>query len=183
MRDTKARLSLTTIALHWIVGISIIILMVVGKYMEVNEVFKLYPLHKSIGTIIFIFVVWRVVWRLINGWPEKLGQYATWEVVLAKIVHWVLIIGTVLFPLSGMMMSVMGGHGLSVFGLELISANIVDGKPFPLNKAMAGNAAGVHGILLPIMIVAIALHIIGAYKHHIIDKDNTMYRILGRNPR
>lgn len=179
--DTRQKLSATTVALHWIVGLGMIILMIVGFYMHETKSFNLYPLHKSFGAIVFIFVLIRVFWRIKQGWLEHVGQYAPWEVNLSKIVLWVLIIGTVLFPLSGMIMSFFGGHGVALFGLELIAPNIgAEGKPVPLNGALAGMGSNVHGILLPVMVIAILLHIAGAYKHHFVDKDGTMKRILGK---
>lgn len=181
MRDTLQRLSGTTIFLHWVVGLGMITLIGVGIYMANNEVYSLYPIHKSIGAILFVFILWRVIWRAMNGFPKSVGNYSAIEKLLSKIVHWVLILGSLMYPISGMMMSVMGGHGAAIFGLQLIAPNIVAGKPSPLNETLAGMGAQVHQMITPIMIAAIVLHIIGAYKHHLIDKDDTMRRMLGKN--
>jgi Cytochrome B561 len=54
MSDTKSKLSCVTVALHWIVGISMIMLVTVGVYMTDYEVYALYPIHKSVGMIIFV---------------------------------------------------------------------------------------------------------------------------------
>lgn len=180
MKDTPQKLSHTTIALHWIVGLGMIGLIGVGLYMSKNEAFHLYPIHKSMGAILFIFILWRIIWRLMNGFPKPVGHYSTIERYLSKIVHWVLIIGTLMYPVSGMIMSVMGGRGAAIFGLQLIPPNLIDGKPFPLNESLAGMGAQIHQTITPIMIIAIVLHIVGAYKHHLVDKDNTLRRMLGR---
>lgn len=180
MKDTQQRLSRTTILLHWIVGLGMIALIGVGLYMSQNKVFSLYPIHKSMGAILFVFIVWRVIWRMINGFPQPVGDYSVFEKLLSKIVHWVLIIGSLLYPISGMLMSVMGGRGAAIFSLELIAPNIVNGKPVALNETLAGLGAQIHGMITPVIIIAIILHVVGAYKHHIIDKDDTMRRILGR---
>ncbi len=180
MKDTKQKLSLTTIFLHWFVGLGMIALISVGIFMAQNEAYNIYPIHKSIGIILFAFILWRVIWRLINGFPESVGNYSVIEKILSKIVHWVLLIGSIMYPISGMMMSVMGGHGAAIFGLQLVAPNIVGGRPSPVNETLAGIGAQVHQFITPIMILAILLHVIGAYKHHLIDKDNTMRRMLGR---
>lgn len=177
--DTASRFAPTTIVLHWLVALTIITLMAVGYYMEENEVYSLYPIHKSIGTLILFVALARVVWRWRNGWPVPVSQYQRWETALAKIAHWVLILGTLLFPISGMMMSGMGGYGVPIFGIDLLAPNIVDGKTVPLNKSLAGLGSQVHGALLPIMLTALGLHVAGALKHHIIDKDGTLRRMLG----
>ena len=56
MRDTKEKLSNLTITLHWIVGLTVITLAVIGVYMSENEAFELYPIHKSIGVLIFFVI-------------------------------------------------------------------------------------------------------------------------------
>lgn len=148
--------------------------------MSQNEVYRLYGIHKSIGAILFIFILWRVVWRMMNGFPKPVSNYSKAEQVLAKVVHWVLIIGTVLYPLSGLMMSVLGGHGLEIFGLELIGSNIVNGEPIPTNEKLSTVGSKMHHAITPIMIGAILLHVLGALKHHLIDKDDTIRRMTGR---
>ena len=76
MKDTKHKLSSLTIALHWIVGITIIGLLALGKYMESNAAYALYDIHKSIGMIIIAFVLALVFWRILNGWPEPASNYS-----------------------------------------------------------------------------------------------------------
>ncbi|NEN75188.1 cytochrome b [Pelistega sp. NLN82] len=167
-------------ALHWLIAIVMIGMLILGKYIDANQAYHLMPLHKSIGIAIFAFILWRCVLRLQKGFPSALGNPPFIQHLLAKVVHIVLLLGTFLFPLSGMIMSAMGGRGLSLFGIELFAMNIVDGKPTPINPELAGLASNIHGALLPIMIVAIVLHIIGAIYHHRVVKDDTLNRMLGR---
>lgn len=180
MADTKTKLSKVTVSLHWIVGLTIVALLAVGVYMEQNEAFALYPIHKSFGVIIFAFVIARVIWRIKNGWPEPASDYARHEQILSKIVHWVLIIGTILMPVSGMMLSGAGGYGVYIFSLEIIPTNFVNGEGVPYNETVAGIGYVLHGYIGNIMIGAIVLHILGALKHHIMDKDGTLKRMLGQ---
>ncbi|MFC3051489.1 cytochrome b [Kordiimonas pumila] len=182
-QDTKAKFSHITISLHWIVGLTIITLLAVGLYMAENEVYSLYTLHKSVGVIVFAFVAVRVLWRIKNGWPVPASDYKRHEQILAKIVHWVLIIGTVLMPVSGMLMSGAGGHGFGIFGFEIMAPNpdpANPGEALPLNAFTAGIGHEMHEILGFVMMAAIALHIAGALKHHLIDKDETLKRMLGK---
>lgn len=155
--DSRFKLSTATVILHWITGIGIILMMILGVYMSQNKLFDLYPIHKAIGVILFVFILTRLYRRIRLGiFLPHVGNYKKWEVNLSKIILLVLLTGTVLFPLSGIVMANADG----------IAATI--GK-------------GMHKALLPVMALAIILHIAGAYKHHLIDKDGTMRRILGRN--
>lgn len=182
MKDTQNRLSHLTISLHWLIALTIIGLLATGIYMEENKAYALYPIHKSIGIIIFVFVMIRVVWRVINGWPEPASTYKKIEQITAKIVHWILIVGTVLMPVSGMMMSGGGGHGLDIFGLEILAVNFDPNNPkeiIALNETVGEIGHKLHGLCGNIMIAAILLHIAGAFKHHFMDKDGTLRRMLG----
>ncbi len=181
MNKENQKMTGMTIFLHWLIGLSIITLIAVGLYMSENEVWDLYPIHKSIGIILFVFILYRVIRRLIRGWPEPVSQYAKHEIVLSKIIHWVLLIGTLMFPISGMMMSGAGGHGIAVFGFELLASNYnAAGEAIALNPTLAEVGHETHEILGTVMMIAIALHIIGAWKHHLVDKDNTLKRMLGK---
>ncbi len=180
--DTRKKLSPITIALHWIVAIIMIGLLGSGLYMTQFEAYDVYPIHKSFGAIIAVFVLLRVLWRIKNGWPQHVGEYSTIEKLLSKITHYALIIGTILMPISGMLMSVMSGRGLFVFGIEVIGKNMntITGERESINDVLAGNSSILHEYAAYVIIVALALHIIGALKHHVIDKDATLKRMLGR---
>lgn len=183
-RDTHQSLSRTTITLHWLVGLSMIGLLAVGIYMEEFAVYSLYPIHKAFGFLILFLVLPRIIWRTINGWPTAAGNYKAIEHITAKLVHWLLIVGTLLMPVSGMMMSIAGGHGLDVFGLVIAHHNLDPSDPtktIPLNETVAGLGHTLHGIGGNVLLGAIALHVIGALKHHIFDKDTTLKRMLGKS--
>lgn len=180
--DTDSKLSTNTLVLHWIVGLMMIGLLASGIYMEENEVFALYPWHKSFGALIAIFVVLRVIWRIKNGWLSHVSDYSSIEKLLSKIVNYVLIIGTVLMPISGFIMSAMGGHGVDLFGMELVARNPDPADPkevIALNGTLAGMAHNMHKFAGIAILVGVIFHVIGALKHHVIDKDGTLRRMLG----
>lgn len=172
----------TEIALHWIVGIGMIILMAVGLYIENAEARSLMPLHKSFGIALFAFILLRVVIRIRKGWPETASKGKAWEHILARVVHWVLILGTLAMPISGMLGSIFGGRGLSLFNLDLIAANLgSDGRPVAISETLAGIAGGMHGLVANVLIAAILLHVAGALKHSFAGHDATLKRMLGRS--
>ncbi|MCV6605635.1 MAG: cytochrome b/b6 domain-containing protein, partial [Porticoccaceae bacterium] len=137
--DTREQLSKTTISLHWIVAVLMIGLLATGVYMEQTSTYALYPWHKSFGVVIAVFVIWRIIWRIRQGWPKAAGEYTAVEKLLSKLVHYLLIVGTLVMPVSGFLMSAMGGHGVAVFGFELFHHNPDPdnpGKVLPLNAAV-----------------------------------------------
>lgn len=179
--DTKDKLSTATILLHWVVGVFMIYMLVSGLLMEDLEIDWLFDSHTSIGVLIVLFVVPRLAWRYMNGWPEAVADYSKFEKISGKFVHWVLLIATFLMPLSGSMMAIGGGHGLHIFSLELVASVPETASSdalhvaYPWMEQLGGKIHFLVGAnLLPI---ALILHVLGALKHHIIDKDKTLTRM------
>ncbi|WP_053981022.1 cytochrome b [Marinagarivorans algicola] len=176
MKDIHSKFSPITISLHWIIALSIIIMLVFGLYLEElprsPEKGALMGLHKSFGTIILLLAVIRIYWRIKNGFPKPLSQGPNWQMTLAKFTHWVLITGTVFMPLSGIFMSVGGGYGLAVFGIQVI-------PKIEAIEILGQIGGAIHGIGSKLLILFIVLHIFGAIKHQFIDKDGTIARMLG----
>lgn len=164
---------------HWTVALLMIGLLSVGIYMEEFSAYSLYPIHKSMGVLALLLILPRVVVRIAKGWPAHAGEYAAHEKVLAKVAHWVLILGTLLMPISGMLMSGLGGRGIYVFGVELMAKNLdAAGEVLPINPMIAGIAHEAHGWIAYVVIGALVLHIAGAIKHHVMDKDRTLMRMV-----
>ena len=181
MRDTRQKLSPISIVLHWAVGVFIIAMLALGLAMEEFELRFLYPVHKSIGIILFVFIVWRVWWRAVNGWPAPLGDEPQWQSIAARATHWVLILGTLLMPLSGIFMSVADGRGLAVFGMELLAANLnAVGGIVALSEPLEHFMHTVHAVTGKAIIAAIVLHIGAALWHHFVLKDGALRRMLAR---
>ena len=177
-------LSRTSITLHWLAGSMMIYMLLSGLLMESLEVECFFDSHTSIGVAIIAVLIPRIAWRIIEGWPEPVGDYSRTEKYLGKAVHWLLMLCMIMMPLSGVVMSVAGGHGLHIFALEVWPETVAPNTPgevLILSPTLQELSETVHHIigqyLLPI---ALVLHVAGAVKHHIIDKDRTLLKMLGR---
>lgn len=181
--DTKENLGLATRSLHWVIAIGFITLTAVGIYMANTETWALYPLHKSVGIILFLVILLRVGWRAKQGWPTPVGEYQKIEQVLAKITHWTLLLGTLAMPISGMFYSGFSGHGFGIFGWTLVKSNYDPENPgqvIPYSESLSTISEQAHEVIGYTLVIAIALHIAGACKHHFLDKDQTLLRMLGK---
>jgi cytochrome b561 len=147
--------------------------------MSENEVFALYPIHKSVGVIVFVLAVFRIFTRIKEGWPKPIGNASALQMFMAKFVHWGLIVLTALYPATGMMMSGGGGHGIYIFGVELLASNHdeVTDKVIALNETIASIGHTLHEALTLVLILFVIAHVAGALKHHIFDKDETITRM------
>ncbi len=57
--------------------------------------------------------------------------------------------------------------------------------PLPLNDNLADELGDLHKLMVKAIYVVLALHVLGALKHHFFDKDEVLHRMLPlfRNPR
>ncbi len=183
MKDSREQLSPMSVALHWLVAVLIICLLCVGIYMDETETLALYPWHKSFGVVVLVVAFVRICWRIANGWPAPVREYLRHEQILSHITRWVLIVCSLLMPVSGVMMSGAGGYGVDLFGINLIAANPdpVDPEKFiAYNETLAELGHEMHEIIPWLLILAIVLHVCGAFKHHWLDRDDTLRRMLGK---
>lgn len=171
-----------TIVLHWIIAFAMLCLFFVGVYMAENEVWSLYPLHKSIGTLMLPVILLRVLWRMKSGWPPVIGNVSRAMQLLSKSIHILLLLLTLMIPLTGMLFSAASGHGFGIFGLELFAANHAPNGSDVIahSEFWADLGHEMHEILGYTMLLAVGLHVAGALKHHFIDKDQTLLRMLGK---
>ncbi|MBA5761643.1 cytochrome b [Vibrio sp. 404] len=173
----KNRLTWQTIAFHWITGLLFIGVFVLGLYMadlpRSPEKGELIGLHKSLGAIVLLVALLRIVWRVKEGAIQATSPVPAWQEKLAKAIHGILMLATLSMPISGIAMSVGGGRGADVFGWSFIAA----GDKTPWLQELGG---AIHGLSVNIIIFVLLLHIAGAIKHQVIDKDGTMSRMLGR---
>lgn len=176
----NAEMTRVGIALHWVVALTILGLISLGIYMVQGEHLHLYGLHKSIGVLAFLAILGRLWYRLRRGWPTPAGNYPRHERLLAKASHWCLLVGVLLLPLTGMVYSSAKGYGVAVFGLQLFPKNLGPEGIEPFHAGLAATAVQAHSLLGYILLAIIVLHLLGALKHHFVDRDDTLRRMLRR---
>jgi cytochrome b561 len=179
IKNTETKFGVVTRANHWLSAILVIGMIALGIYMEglpdAPSKFELYDLHKAIGIGILMLIVLRLIWLKISPNPPLLPMKRS-EQILAHSVRGLLYLSLLIVPLSGWVMSNAAGHDVSFFNLFTLPQFV------PESETLSGIAKGVHAlvakILLPLLIV---LHVAGAIKHHVVYKDNTLNRMLGRD--
>ncbi|WP_299355104.1 cytochrome b [uncultured Shimia sp.] len=164
---------------HWLVAAAMVAMLVFGVYLHEfvprgPEKGALIGIHKAVGVVVLIYGVWRVGYRLIQGFLEETTAMPKWQSTLAKVVHWVLLISVIAMPLTGVLGSYFGGRDIDVFGLFTIASAM---EP---TKGLSDAFMGMHGVFAKMTILALVLHVLGAIKHHYIDRDDTLKRMLGR---
>lgn len=173
----KSSLSLTTIFLHWFVALLMVESMVVGIMVadmsRSPERLQLMNIHKSVGILVLLLALLRVVWRYVEGQYQPLGKVSKAHALGISLIHWILIITTVVMPISGLFISIGGGHPVSFFGLALIGRG---------EKVEWLNQIGylLHSAGMYTLIVALFLHALGTIKYQLINKQPVLSRMLGK---
>ncbi|WP_087018503.1 cytochrome b [Thaumasiovibrio subtropicus] len=173
----RSSLSKTTVLFHWVTGLAFLAVFGFGLYIadlpRSPEKWALLHYHKSFGLLILILAVLRLLWRLREGFLEPLSSLPAWQARIVKLVHLGLLISTLTFPLSGLMMNIGGGRPTELFGFELLAAgNSIEW--------LSWFGRGIHDGSVKVVMFALLLHVGGAIKHQLVDRDGSLFRILGR---
>lgn len=161
---------------HWVIAIAIIGMLAVGLYLEFGGLEReakrpLVDIHKSVGVLVLAFGLWRVLWRLGQGFPAPISSMPSWQETASKVTHWLLLLGIVLMPVSGVLGSVFRGRDVNVFGWFAIPGQAE--VPW-----LASLASGTHGLVGKVLAVLVIIHIAAALKHHFLDRDLTLNRMV-----
>ena len=177
LTDTTRAYGIVSIFNHWVGVVLIFTLLIIGLQFEDlprgDERTALIALHMSIGVLAFAWLAFRVIWRLTSGFPAETPGGRAWEQKLSRIVHWLLLAAIVTAILSGPLSVLAMGRGIDVFGWFTVPAFL------PGNRTLHEIFETLHAISAkPLLIVLLILHIGGAFKHAVIDRDTTLARML-----
>jgi cytochrome b561 len=162
--------------LHWLVVLLIINQWVIAERADSLPIgiAKLQALawHKSFGITILMLAVVRLAWRWVNPVPDLTADTRPWERVLAKLSHFLLYALIFAMPLSGWLMSSAKNFPVSWFRLfQLPDLVAPDERTYQLMRDL-------HHLLFDLLVVVAAVHVAGALKHHFIDRNDVLKRML-----
>ncbi len=171
------------IGLHWLIALAIFGSFSVGLYMSdlplSPQKLKLYSWHKWAGVTIFLFVVVRLGWRLLHRPPELPATIPAWQRSVAAATHVLLYLLMFAVPITGWLMSSAKGFQTVYFGVLPLPDLLVK------NAELGDLLKEVHTLLNFSMATLVVAHLGAALKHHFIDRDDVLARMLpflGKTP-
>ena len=174
IRNSLNHFGIITIILHWVIAAILIVLLVFGLYMVglpiSLEKLKYYGWHKEYGILALMLAMIRISWRLMNILPSL--SIPVWEKVIARLVHWTFYGFMFAMPISGWLITSSAGLPVSFFGWFVLP-NLISPDPILMNLFIQ-----IHQWLGYGLIALICLHTAAALKHHFIDKDDILRRML-----
>ncbi len=162
---------------HWIVAVAILLILMAGwilffEVLSEPDERSLRDLHKAFGVLVLAFGIWRVGYRLVRGFPQPVPGMQNWQLLLSKLVHYLLLAGIIIMPASGFFKSWYAGRPINMFGLFSM------GSPGNKDAALAELASTAHYLAGLTITALIVLHIVAAVKHHLVDRDATLTRMI-----
>lgn len=167
------RFPATSRILHWIAAALVLVTWPLGLLIKftADEVrLDFYLIHENLGFLLLLFMLLRVGNKLLAKSPPAEGPAI--ERLAASAVHGLLYLVLLVVPVSGFLATNAHGFPLHWFGVVPIWS--------PIGKApeIAWTLSTVHSWSSWLLLALFAMHLGAVLLHHVIKRDNTLYRIL-----
>lgn len=175
MKAQSAKFSTLAIALHWSTALAIFIAIPLGLSLEratPQTMDMLYRAHWSFGLLALFLAALRIANRFRGDHPGDYPGLTRFEATMSSIVHKALYLLIIAVPLLGWLGKSAYGGAITVFGLFDVPPLLSQ------NTSLGERILGAHGVAAKLLILCIVLHIAGALKHALINKDGVLRRML-----
>lgn len=179
VKDTSAGYGIVSRLFHWLMAIAIFGLFGLGWWMVDLDYYSPYyvsapDFHRAAGILLFVALLARIVWRAMNTKPDD-AELTPLERKASSVVHWGFYPLLIALSISGYLIATPDGRPIDVFGWFSVPSIIQQ-------KGLEDTAGLIHWALAYTVIVLAIVHTLGALKHHIIDKQPTLKRMLSGPP-
>lgn len=175
IQNTSDRFGIIAILFHWGMAILLIGLVVLGLYMNYIPIsaqkLKLYGWHKEWGIAALMLALFRIIWSVSQIHPS-LAALQPMEKMAARTVHRLFYFFMFALPISGWLMTSAAGLPVSFFGFFLLPDLVSSSEE---NRLLLQT---IHTWLGYGLILIFFAHVSAAMKHHLINKDTILRRML-----
>ncbi len=177
IQNSRTHYGWVSIFLHWAMAIAFIALFLLGVYMVdldyYDEWYHRAPeLHKSVGIVLLLAMLFRFLWNHLQTRPESLVGSRKSELA-ARLTHLLFYLTVTGLFLTGYMISTAEGQGIDVFNWFSVPVVLAE------DNERADWAGDIHELLAYGFIALVLVHALAAMYHHFIIKDFTLRRMLG----
>ncbi len=164
---------------HWSMAILVVAMLAVGTVMvdwpdaELATKLALYQWHKSLGLLVFALLVLRVLWRLaqpVPALPDGTSRFTRKASAWSHGLLYALMAG---LPVTGYLMS-----SVNTLGVPTIAFGVI-----PIPRLLGPDAAlelvfkTLHNAFAVALMGVVAIHVLAAVKHAVIDRDGIWTRM------
>jgi cytochrome b561 len=164
--------------LHWLIAVLAFAMLAMGKLGEVeaDEGNGLFGWHTATGLLVLALMVVRAGWRLTHDVPPPPAGAPGWQRSTARVMHLAFYGLLIVLPLSGWLLTSVEGDPVTFFGWFGVPA-----LPVPGGEAAEDFIEETHEILGNVLLVLSGIHLAAGLKHHFIDRDDVLRRMLPRS--
>jgi cytochrome b561 len=173
LTDTRNGYGAVAILLHWFAAVAMIYLWLTGPDNHGGSAGASTASHIAIGSGLAIFLIARVLWRLASVNPTSLSANTALNTV-AAIVKMLLLLDLLLIIGTGMLGVWFKGDPISLLFGAVPLPNLV-GVHTDLVRPMHGLHSLSTNLIFPALL---GLHVLGALKHLVWDRDGTVARMI-----
>jgi superoxide oxidase len=179
LRDNGLRFSPITIALHWvvaalllaIVGLEIIISLSAGD----GQTIGLLRVQNLLGAVLLVVSIYRFWARVSSYHPLPVGSPNPIEVIISRSVAAALSLAMVLLPIAIWLSRSAAGEVIALPGGFAIPALI---EPSAIVKRVVDVLFNIGATAF---LLGLGLHIFGAFKNHVVLRNDALKRMLGKH--
>lgn len=177
IKNDAIKYGLLSKSLHWLIAGVMIFLIWLGWYMTGltyydPNYYQFIELHKSLGMAILMLLGLKLAWALLSPLPKLDGGLNKWEYGAAWFTHKILWMMIIFLPLTGYLISTSADAPISFFALFDFPAVM------SVSNDLRDMSITAHYYLAYVGAVFVVVHLLAALKHHFINKDDTLRRIL-----
>lgn len=176
LKNTKSTYGTVSVLVHWLSALLVFALFGLGLYMvELSYYDPLYhelpEWHKTLGVVLAVLTLFRLLWRVFSITPALLAEQP-WQVMVARLAHVLLLLSLLILPVTGYLIVTAEGKALLLFDLAVLPAllELTPEQTDWVGRLHLWSAWGLIGLALG--------HSAAALKHHFIDADRTLVRML-----
>ena len=139
-----------------------------------------YDLHYAVGVTMFVLVVGRSAWRAFAPQPINDADKPGWESLAARVIHHLFYICLFGLPLTGWLMISATGRETNLSLAGVVPWPLLPLQELPNSRLWALEAAAewAHWGLIVTLLLLIPIHVGGALKHQLVDRDDVMHGML-----
>lgn len=176
IRNTHVAYGWIAIALHWISAVGVTALYLLGERMEEAasraEKLQAQDLHVSVAVLLFSFLLARLLWSASQPAPRPLERHKMLQLA-GRAVQGLFLLMIAVLLVTGPLAIWSAARPIQVFDVFAIPS------PFPARIDWLHEATEeVHGLASKLFWPLIALHVAGALKHLLVNRDDTLRRML-----
>jgi cytochrome b561 len=168
----------TSKILHWLVAISVLttvpVAIAMDRVAQGPTQDALFNFHKSLGILILLLMVLRLINRLVVGAPIPDPNIPTWQKTVSAIVHTTLYALLLAMPVVGYVANSAYGASTPFFGLFNLPAVVSQ------NEALSKQLFTLHRWAGYLVILLVLTHVGAALYHYFVRRDNVLPRMLPR---